>query len=89
MEKYEQPRILIEIFTKENVVFTSINWGGNNGEEEEEDFSNLTQEELEDEKENFNNRYKYFNPSWGIAYMDKCICGRTDSMERDGDVYIS
>ena len=42
MEKYEQPRILIEIFTKENVVFTSINWGGNNGEEEEEDFSNLT-----------------------------------------------
>ena len=35
MEKYEQPRILIEIFTKENVVFTSINWGGGNNVEED------------------------------------------------------
>ena len=42
MRKYENPEIDITRFTKENIILTSIVDGGYNGEEEADDFANLS-----------------------------------------------
>lgn len=42
MKNYENPEMDIIRFTKEQLIFTSIGDGGYNGEEEDDDFANLS-----------------------------------------------
>ena len=45
MKKYENPKIEIVILPKEEIILTSpgMEFGGDNGYEEEDDYANMTQ----------------------------------------------